>query len=72
MCFLKVKNSFLRVICMYGKGIMYFVFCFLRMINFKKKMYLIIVIMLNYYFFFEIKIIGFNMSNYKVDLRDID
>lgn len=35
-------------------------------------MYLIIVIMLNYYFFFKIKIIGFNMSNDKVDLRDID
>lgn len=35
-------------------------------------MYLIIVIMSNYHFFFEIKTTGFNMSNDKADLRDID
>lgn len=57
---------------MHGKGIMHFVFCFLRMINSKKKMYLIIVIMSNYHFFFKIKTTGFNMSNDKADLRDID
>lgn len=57
---------------MHGKGIMHFVFCFLRMINSKKKMYLIIVIMSNYHFFIKIKTTGFNMSNDKADLRDKD